>query len=20
MLPPLHGVGGTAVGGYEPLP
>ena len=19
MLPPLHGVGGTAIGGYEPL-
>jgi hypothetical protein len=20
MLPPLHGVGGTAISGYEPLP
>ena len=20
MLPPLYGVGGTAIGGYEPLP
>ena len=20
MLPPLHGVGGTSIGGYEPLP